>query len=151
MSFKVMFGEVKTKEGDLDVNGNKTIVRYSDLEVSGDDLSMDVFEAIAKDIDAGLTDSGIYKFPRESGSIAWRVVKAAAEQAGIEPPPKPTNMPEVNAIKAMIEDTEDIGDMPMMGGNPPVPGGAGSGSSSTSPGTTTGPELSPEPSPSDGS
>ncbi len=146
-----MFGEIQTKQDGEDENGPK-IIRYSDTEVSLDDLSPDVFAAIAKAVDLDLTDSGIYFFPRESTEVAYRVVCAAAEFAGVEPPPRPTRMADAAPIKAMLEQTEDIGDLVMMeGGVPPAQSEVGSPSSSTSPAPITGPELSPDPIPSDGS
>lgn len=142
MASKVMFGEVKLKDGE-DADGNKIQVRYSDQEVDLDDLTPEIFTAIAKDVDAGLTDTGIWRFPTESTEIAYRVVCAAAEHLGIDPPSRPTRMGESDAIKAMIGTTEDVADQPMMGGFPPVQT-TGKDSSSTSPETTDGPEPSPE-------
>lgn len=150
MSWKVLFGEIHTKE-DVDDEGNPKTVRYSDTEVSLDDLSPEIFETIASEVVTNLTDSGIYLFPRDSTMIAWRVVCAAASHAGLEAPPKPTSMRDAPAIKRMLEQTEDIGDQPMMGGLPSEPSEIGLGSSSTSLGDTDGPEASPEPTPSDGS
>lgn len=144
-TFKVMFGEVKLRDGE-DEDGNKIQVQYSDQEVDLDDLEPGVFEAIAKAVDAGLTDTGIWRFPRDSTDIAYRVVCAAAEKLGVDPPPRPTRMGDAGAIKAMIVSAEDVADQPMMGGFPPVPT-SGSDSSSTSPEPTGGPEPSPDPTP----
>lgn len=149
MSWKVMFGEIRTREG-TDDKGNPTVERYSDTEVHLDDLAPEVFEAIAKEVDLGLTDSGIYRFPTESTSVAYKVICAAAKTVGIDPPAWPSRMAEANQFKTWFESTGDIGDQPMMDGFPPV-SADGSGSSSTSPATTSGPEPSPALSPSDGS
>lgn len=145
MANKVMFGEIKLRDGE-DADGEKIKVRYSDQEVDLDDLTPEVFTKIASEVEAGLTDSGIYRFPKESVAIAYAVVCAAAEHLGIEPPPKPTRMGDAVVIKEMIDVAEDVADQPMMGGFPPVLT-SGSSSSSTSPETTNGPEASPDPTP----
>lgn len=150
MGWKVLFGEIKTKEGPPDDDGNPTFERYSDTEVHFDDFTPGAFDAIAKDVDTTFNYMGIYAFPKETSEIAWRVVCAAAEKAGIPAPPRPETMREQRELDRMLERTPDISEQPMLDGNPPMPGKTPD-SSSTSPGNTTGPEPSPEPNPSDGS
>lgn len=146
MHWKVMFGEVKLRDGE-NADGEKIKVLHSDQEVDLDDLLPEAFTAIAQDLNANpanLTDTGVYNVPVDSGETAYAVVVAAAKHLGIDPPPAPTRMSEVVAIKAMFAQAEDVAHQPMMGGFPPEQA-SGSDSSSTSPETTDGPETSPDP------
>lgn len=125
-------------------------VHFSDdVEVDFDDLSPDTFAAIAKELDLGLTYWGIYTYPTESPEVIYRVVAAAAAIAEQPIPDKPTTMRQQRALNDMLVRTEEIGDLPVIDGFPPVPGEAESGSTSTSPGNPdVGPPKSPDDNPS---
>ncbi len=147
MGWKVLFGEIRTKEDGEDENGPR-FVQYSDTEVDFDDLQPEAFAAIAKDLDVGLTYWGIYRYPNETPEVLYRLVQAAAQVAGVEAPERPTTMREQKALDAMVVRTEDLGDKPVVDGFPQMPGETASGSTSTSPGTTDGLPMSSTVSPS---
>lgn len=114
-----------------------------------DDLSPDVFAAIAKEVDTPLTYWGVYRFPQQHPQILYRIVCAAAAHIGIDPPTEPQTMREEKLLDAMLEETPDIADQPVVDGFPPVPGEMESGSSSISPGLPTdGLPTSPDDNPS---
>lgn len=138
MGWKVMFGEVRTKTDGVEDDGTPRTIRYSDTEVDFDDLPPDVFGAIAKEVDVGLTYWGVYTFPKESPEIVYRIVCAAAKVADEVVPDKPTTMRQQKVLDGMLERTVDIGERPMENGFPSVPGGTESGSSSGPSGASTG-------------
>lgn len=114
--------------------------------VNLDDLSPDVFARIAREEkDAGLTYWGVYAFPKESPDICYKVICAAAEHAGVDPPERADTMRAMFEQNAMFSDAPDILKQPAQGGLPPVPSETEVGSSSTSLGPpTTGPQVSPD-------
>ncbi len=133
MSWKIMFGEIHTKEDGVDDEGLPRFVRYSDIEVDLHDLSPNVFSKIARDVDVGLSYWGIFMYPKEYPEAVYPVICAAAAHAQVDPPPPPATMRDLPKLNAMFEEIQDIEEQPMQDGLPKAPSETESGSSSTSP------------------
>lgn len=114
--------------------------------VNLDDLSPEVFEAIAKD-EPGENFWGVYKSPGENPDRLYRVICAAASHAGIDPPGRPESMKAIQDQAAMFDTVLDIEEQPMQNGFPQEPGTPESGSSSGVPGDSDGTETSANDSP----
>jgi len=113
--------------------------------VNFDDLDCSAFDQIAAaNPEVGLTDLGIYQRPNVNGAVRYAVIRAAAEFAGIDPPPPPRTMADQKRLANMIEATLPIEDEPMEDGFPKEQDEASSSSSSTAPENTTGLPTSPE-------
>ena len=134
MGWKVLFGEIHTKETDDD------IVRWSDQEVDFDDLPPSAFDDLAADDPTGNWWS-VYSFPGENSQRLYKVIRFCAEHAGVTPPAPPTTMRDEAPLIRMLERTPEIADQPHRDGFPQEPDGTETGLSSISSGDTTGDQV----------
>lgn len=101
-------------------------------------LPPSVFAKIAKESDAGLTYKGVELFPKEDPSILYKVICAAAEFAGVDPPAEPESMDEDDVLRAMFGEIPDVSELPAVDGFLAEVPETASGSSSGPPSDSTG-------------
>lgn len=106
-----------------------------------DDLTPAEFEAIAAAEDDSWWD--VYQLPAKTFGRLQRIIEACATHAGIDAPPPPETLREVNnRIDNWLERTTAIEDLPMIDGFPPTPGEPANGSGFGSSGESDGPSTS---------
>lgn len=104
-----------------------------------DDLPIEFFKELAREEGVRFWDIG--DDPGENPDRFYKIVQAAAEQLGIDPPDRPETMRAIRVMAEMFSRVPDVEEQPMMDGFPQVPGETEVGSTSTSPGDTDGPQT----------
>lgn len=122
-------------------------LKFGDRECSIGALSIDTLQTIADE--EGVTWIVVMDgHPATNITRFRKLVAACAQQLGIpEPPPIVSGDDFLDAgfgENSIVEETVDIGDRPMIDGDPPTPDEPAGDSSATSPGATTGLPTSPD-------
>ncbi len=116
-------------------------VEDEEVVVDLDELSPDVFDELAREEAIGNWMS-VHDFPGETFDRMYRVICAAAQHAGVEPPERAQTYKDAEILQAMFSRGSDIADEPMTDGFPPEPATSSEASSSGSPEDSTGPQTS---------
>lgn len=127
----------------------KWVIKFPTGEtIDLDELEPEFFDKIATEHEEVGNWWACYASPGGSSARLYWVVDACARRLGVDPPARPTTMPEAQLLLEMLDVKVPIEDQAIVDGFPQLPGVPENGSTSGVPGDSDGRKLSPELNPS---